>query len=199
MKIDCLLAGVGGQGTVLASRLIAQTAIDLGYEAHTSEVIGMAQRGGSVTSQVRLGGNGVGPMIPLGHADLLIGFEPAEAARNFAYLKNGGTVVVNTNPLEPVTSLINHDYKLSEILAWLQKQAGRCICIDGKALCAKAGSGKVLNVLMLGILAKEGLLPFTKEQILATILVHVPEKHRKLNEKAFNIGYAYKDANGETL
>ncbi len=199
MKMDCLLAGVGGQGTVLASRLIAQTAIDLGYEAHTSEVIGMAQRGGSVTSQVRLGDNGVGPMIPLGHADLLIGFEPAEAARNFAYLKNGGTVVVNTNPLEPVTSLINHDYKLSEILAWLQKQAGRCICIDGKALCAKAGSGKVLNVLMLGILAKEGLLPFTKEQILATILVHVPEKHRKLNEKAFNIGYAYKDANGETL
>lgn len=199
MKMDCLLAGVGGQGTVLASRLIAQTAIDLGYEAHTSEVIGMAQRGGSVTSQVRLGGNGVGPMIPLGHADLLIGFEPAEAARNFAYLKNGGTVVVNTNPLEPVTSLINHDYKLSEILVWLQKQAGRCICIDGKALCAKAGSGKVLNVLMLGILAKEGLLPFTKEQILATILVHVPEKHRKLNEKAFNIGYAYKDANGETL
>ena len=199
MKIDCLLAGVGGQGTVLASRIIAQTAIDLGYEAHTSEVIGMAQRGGSVTSQVRLGGNIVGPMIPMGHADLLIGFEPAEAARNFAYLKNGGTVIVNTNPLEPVTSLINHDYNLNEILAWLQKQAGRCICIDGKAFCIKAGSGKVLNALMLGILAREEILPFTREQILATILVYVPKKYRMLNEKAFNIGYAYKDANGETL
>ena len=81
MKMDCLLAGVGGQGTVLASRLIAQTAMEKGLSAHTSETIGMAQRGGSVTSQVRIGHTACAPAIPLGAADLIVGFEPAEALR----------------------------------------------------------------------------------------------------------------------
>ena len=95
MKMDCLLAGVGGQGTVLASRLIAQTAMEaLGLAAHTSETIGMAQRGGSVTSQVRIGEGACAPAIPLGGAEFILGFEPAEALRNFPYLKEGGTVLV---------------------------------------------------------------------------------------------------------
>lgn len=199
MRMDCLLAGVGGQGTVLASRLIAQTAMDLGFEAHTSEVIGMAQRGGSVTSQVRLGGESIAPMIPRGSADLLIGFEPAEAARNFTYLKPGGTVVVNTNPIKPVTSSLGQGYALDEILAWLRRQAGHCIFVDGGVLCSAVGSGKVLNVIMLGVLVRENLLPFTKEQILTTMLAHVPERYRKLNEKAFTVGYAYKNINGGIL
>lgn len=196
MRMDCLLAGVGGQGTVLASRLIAQTAMGLGFEAHTSEVIGMAQRGGSVTSQVRLGGMGLAPAIPLGHADLLIGFEPAEAARNFSYLKPSGTIVVNTNPIRPVTSSLGQGYALAEILAWLNAQAGRCITVDGDALCRAAGSGKVLNVIMLGVLSKEELLPFGKDELLTTMLKHVPEKFRSLNEKAFAVGCDYKNQNG---
>ena len=193
MRMDCLLAGVGGQGTVLASRLIAQTAMELGFAAHTSETIGMAQRGGSVTSQVRLGGEGLAPSIPLGKADLILGFEPAEVLRNFAYLKPQGAVVVNVNPIRPVTSSLGQGYALEQILEYIQKHAGRTILVDGNALCAAAGSAKVLNVIMLGVLMQEKLLPFSRQQLLETMLKHVPAKFETLNEKAFNVGFAYKE------
>lgn len=199
MKIDCLLAGVGGQGTVLASRLIAQTAMGLGWEAHTSETIGMAQRGGSVTSQVRLGGGQAAPAIPIGQADVLLGFEPAEAMRCLAYLKPEGTVVVSINPIRPVTSSLGDAYALEQILSYLKANVKKCIMVDGDALCRAAGSGKVLNVIMLGVLASEEILPFSKEQLLRTMLDHVPVKFRELNEKAFTIGYEYRKMEGEIV
>ena len=200
MKIDCLLAGVGGQGTVLASRLIAQTAMDaLGLSAHTSETIGMAQRGGSVTSQVRIGNGPCAPAIPLGAADLILGFEPAEALRNFPYLKTAGTVLVNQCPIQPVTSSLGGGYALKEILAYLREKAGRCILVDGNHLCQVAGSGKVLNVILLGIAVREQLLPFSSEQFLTTLESHVPKKFTELNRKAFEIGYDYEKAGGKVL
>jgi indolepyruvate ferredoxin oxidoreductase beta subunit len=193
MKMDCLLAGVGGQGTVLASRLIAQTAMEaLGLAAHTSETIGMAQRGGSVTSQVRIGEGACAPAIPLGGAEFILGFEPAEALRNFPYLKEGGTVLVSRNPIRPVTSSLGSGYALEEILQYLQEKAGRCILVDGNALCAQAGSGKVLNVILLGAAVAEGLLPFSAAQLLAVLEKHVPAKFVELNRTAFEIGCNYK-------
>lgn len=192
MKMDCLLAGVGGQGTVLASRLIAQTAMEKGLSAHTSETIGMAQRGGSVTSQVRIGHTACAPAIPLGAADLIIGFEPAEALRNLAYLSPSGALIVSRDPIRPVTSSLGQGYALGEILAYLAKAAKRCIFIDGEALCRAAGSGKVLNVIVLGVAAAEGLLPFTKDELLATMLAHVPAKFVELNKKAFAVGFEHK-------
>lgn len=197
MKMDCLLAGVGGQGTVLASRLIAQTAMSLGAAAHTSETIGMAQRGGSVTSQVRIGTGSCAPAIPLGAADLLIGFEPAEALRNLAYLKPDGVLLVSVNPLYPVTSSLGASgYALGDILAYLRQAGSRAVFVDGEQLCRAAGSGKVLNVIMLGAAAREGVLPFTKEQLMSTMLAHVPEKFRELNQTAFQIGYDNQVLNG---
>ena len=197
MKIDCLLAGVGGQGTVLASRLIAQTAMDaLGLAAHTSETIGMAQRGGSVTSQVRIGNGPCAPAIPLGGAELILGFEPAEALRNFPYLKKEGTVLVNCRPIQPVTSSLGGGYGLEAILSYLKQQAGRCILVDGDRLCRAAGSGKVLNVILLGTAVREGLLPFSREQLLTTLEAHVPKKFTELNRRAFEVGYDYEKAGG---
>ena len=113
MNKDILICGVGGQGTVLASRIIAAAAMDEGNAVHSAETIGMAQRGGSVTSHVRIGGEAYSPMIPPGGADMLLAFEPGEAERNLRYLKKGGTAVVNYRRTSPVLILqiLNLTYK----------------------------------------------------------------------------------------
>ena len=102
MKKDILICGVGGQGTVLASKIIAASAMDEGSAVHSAETIGMAQRGGSVTSHVRIG-EAYAPLIPQGAADMILAFEPAEAVRNLGYLKKDGIVIVNRVPVKPVT------------------------------------------------------------------------------------------------
>lgn len=193
MKIDCLLAGVGGQGTVLASKIIAQTAMSLKSFARSSETIGMAQRGGCVVSHVRIGNPACSPAIPLGMADLIIGFEPAEAVRNIAYLKPEGCLLVNVNPVIPVTaSLGGADYRVAEIIEYLKNSAKEVVLIDGQKLCAAAGTAKVLNVIMLGVAIREGLLPFSREEVLKTIQEHLPDKFLALNSKALETGYNYK-------
>src|SRR5690554_4392083 len=104
--INIIFAGVGGQGTVLASKLVAECAMNKGLNAHTAETIGMAQRGGSVVSHVRIGDDVYSPLIPYGQTDLLIGFEPCEAVRNLHYLKRDGTVVVSNRIVTPTTATL---------------------------------------------------------------------------------------------
>ena len=116
MNKSILLAGVGGQGTVLASKLIAQAAIDLGFPARTAETIGKAQRGGCVVSHVRIG-EAHSPLIPQGKADIIIGFEPAEAVRCLPYLKEEGVVVTTKKAIKPVTaSLSGSSYDGTEMI-----------------------------------------------------------------------------------
>ena len=103
MKKDILICGVGGQGTVLASKIIAAAAMEAGDPVHSAETIGMAQRGGPVTSHVRIGEEAYSPLIPFGSADMILAFEPAEAVRNLRYLKPDGIVIVNSVPVKPVT------------------------------------------------------------------------------------------------
>ncbi len=192
MNVNCLLAGVGGQGTVLASKIIAQTAINQSYSAHTSETIGMAQRGGSVVSHVRLGKDTCAPAIPKGQANVIIGFEPAEAVRNLRYLHQDGTMLINRDPIMPVTASLGvGSYEVQTILDFAKQQAKRVILVDGQALCEKAGSAKVLNVIMLGVALKAGLLPFTKAEIMQTLEENLPPKFLALNRQAFDIGYRY--------
>ena len=194
MKLNCLLAGVGGQGTVLASRVLAQTAMSRNFPACTAETIGMAQRGGCVVSQVRIGTTDCGPTIPLHQADLLLGFEPAEALRNFSYLKEGGIALINISPILPVTaSLGGCEYNINAILEYIRQKAASAIFINGNNLCQQAGSAKVLNVIMLGVAARENLLPFTKADLLQTLMQNLPEKFLELNRRAFEIGYTYKE------
>ena len=188
---NCLICGVGGQGTVLASKLIAQAAIDMGLSAKTAETIGMAQRGGSVVSHVRIGENLSAPMIAPGEADLIIGFEPGETVRSIGYLKKGGTVIVNTNATIPVTASLGMHYEGSEMLDYLEKLAEKgeltLIKVDGNAVCEQLGSQKVLNVVLLGKAASTGALGITPERIAEVIKSRLPEKFHEINIKALGI------------
>lgn len=181
---NCLLCGVGGQGTVLASKLIALSAIQQGLSAKTAETIGMAQRGGSVVSHVRIGDHIYAPMIPVGEADMIIGFEPGEAVRNLHFLKPGGTVVVNTKAVIPTTASLGLHYDGQEMLDYLKKQNCKLIEVDGDAICRQLGSSKVLNVILLGAAAATGELGLNLEQLEEAIKTKLPEKFKELNCKA---------------
>lgn len=189
MNKDILLCGVGGQGTVLASKLIAAAAMTKGNTVHSAETIGMAQRGGSVTSHIRVGEQASSPLIPLGNADVLISFEPAEAVRNLGYLKQGGTVIVNTVPVRPTTeSLHPTGYDGEEMVAYLQKKCN-CITVNATKLCAPLGSSKFFNVAVLGVLVASGKLEIDAETMKAEIEKRVPERFVEMNLRAFEMGY----------
>lgn len=188
MNKDILICGVGGQGTVLASRVIAAAAMEEGSPAHSAETIGMAQRGGSVTSHVRIGGEAYSPMIPFGGADMLLAFEPGEAVRNLRYLKKGGVAVVNTAVTKPVTeSLKDTGYDGREMTGYLQQKC-RCIFIDAEAVCRPFGSLKFFNIIMLGVAAGSGHLGLSRETLLKQIEQYVPAKFLDANIRAFNAG-----------
>ncbi|MBP5746140.1 MAG: indolepyruvate oxidoreductase subunit beta [Lachnospiraceae bacterium] len=189
MNKDILICGVGGQGTVLASRIIAAGAMAEGSTVHSAETIGMAQRGGPVTSHVRIGDEAYSPLIPNKKADLIIGFEPSEVVRNIKYLSKDGIAVVNTSPVKPVTeSLSKSGYDGTEMVAYLSENIN-CIFVDGNLECEKLGSVKFLNILLLGVAAGSGKLGIKKETILDEIKKRVKEKYIDANTKAFLTGY----------
>ena len=194
MNKDILICGVGGQGTVLASRIIAAAAMAEGSTVHSAETIGMAQRGGPVTSHVRIGDEAYSPLIPNKKADLIIGFEPAEVVRNINYLSRDGIAVVNTSPVKPVTeSLLKSGYDGTEMVSYLKENVN-CIFVDGNTECEKLGSVKFLNILLLGVAAGSGKLGIKKETILEEIKKRVKEKFVDANTKAFLTGYEIGDA-----
>lgn len=187
---NVLLAGVGGQGTVLASRLIAAAALARGETAHTAETIGMAQRGGSVVSHVRIGEGAHSPLIPHGTADVLIGFEPAEAVRALPYLKAGGTAVVCTAAVKPVTDALNDSgYEAGAMLGFLKKQKIRLVTVDGDAIIAACGTAKALNIALLGAAAAAGVLGVTAEELQGAVEGLNP-RFREANLKALALGAA---------
>lgn len=185
--MNCLLAGVGGQGTVLASKIIAQCAINRGEFVRTAETIGMAQRGGFVVSHVRIGEKIMSPLIPLGMADLIIALEPGEAVRVLPYLREGGNLVVNTGAIKPVSdALSNTSYEGAEMLAFLQQQVPGLVAVEGDSFCEALGSHKVLNLVLLGAAAKEGFLGCGLPELVQVIDDKIPEKFRELNKRAVN-------------
>lgn len=187
---NVLLAGVGGQGTVLASRLIAAAALARGETAHTAETIGMAQRGGSVVSHVRIGEGAYSPLIPHGTADVLIGFEPAEAVRALPYLKAGGTAVVCTAAVKPVTDALNDSgYEATAMLDFLKKQKLRLVTVDGDAIVAACGTAKALNIALLGAAAAAGVLGVSAEELQGAVEGLNP-RFREANLKALALGAA---------
>jgi indolepyruvate ferredoxin oxidoreductase beta subunit len=187
--INCILAGVGGQGTVLASKLIAQSAMSKGLKVRTAETIGMAQRGGCVVSHVRIGEEIHSPLIPLQSADVVIGFEPAEAVRTLAYLKDNGTVVVSRTAIKPVTdSLSKSDYDGEEMLKYLSSHVKRLIVVDSTAIFAACGTVKVLNIALLGAAASAGVLGVSAEDMENTIKEKLPQKFIDMNLIALRAG-----------
>lgn len=182
MATNCLLCGVGGQGTVLASKLIALAAMERGENVRTAETIGMAQRGGCVVSHVRTGETIHSPLIPLGAADILIGFEPGEAARCLPYLKEDGIVIVNSKPVKPVTAVLaDSSYNGEEMISYLKENVKHCYVINGEKICNACGSSKVLNIVLLAAAVKYGKLGMSIDDLKSTIIHKVPEKFHKLN------------------
>lgn len=185
MSSDIILCGVGGQGTILASKLISSAAMEQGMPVKTAETIGMSQRGGSVFSHVRLGEGAACPLIGRGRADLIIAFEPAEAARQLSFLKPGGTLVVSDKPIVPVSATIGGPaYDLEAIMAYLHEQTGNLVVVDAEAAAADLGSTKCLNVVLLGAAARSGALGLSTDDIRSAILRIVPERFHELNLRA---------------
>ena len=189
MGKNCLLCGVGGQGVVLASKLIAYAAMEKGLNVRTSETIGMSQRGGSVVTHVRMGETVHSPMIPKGTADVIMAFEPAEAVRNLSYLKGDGVMVVDKKAVKPVTATLSQSkYDGQSELLYLQKKVKNLYIIDGDAICEEAGSPKVLNVVLLGVALGSGVLDIQLEEMKEEIRKHVKPQFVKMNIKALELG-----------
>ncbi len=185
MRKNIVLCGVGGQGAVLASRLISAAAMAKGIPVMSAETIGMAQRGGSVFSHLRLGENVYSPMIAKGEADLILAFEPGEAVRMLPYLKEGGQVVVSSRPVMPVTATLSGaSYSAEEMLSFLKTHAENLMVVDAEKALRDVGSAKVLNLILLGAALKSGALGLTEEEIRAAILQKIPEKFHELNYRA---------------
>ena len=182
---DILLAGVGGQGTVLASKILARCAIARGEEAHTAETIGMAQRGGCVTSHVRIGKCSA-PLIARGCADAIIAFEPAEAVRALPYLKKGGVVVTGTQCIDPMP-VITGAAKYPENLCDKISAQADLISADAIAMAREAGTIKAANVVLIGILARRTNIPY--ETWISVLKTTVPPKFLDVNLKAFDMGW----------
>lgn len=185
MQTNILICGVGGQGIVLTSKLIAATAMAHDIPVMSAETIGMAQKGGSVFSFLRLGDDLYCPMFPEKSADIIIGFEPAEAVRMLPYLKPDGQIVLNTHPIMPVTATLSgSDYTGEEMIAYLQKHVQKLTFLDGDAGCAALGSPKVLNMIMLGAAIRANVLPFSIGDIEETMKATVKPHFVELNSKA---------------
>ena len=185
MQTNILICGVGGQGIVLTSKLIAATAMANRMQVMSAETIGMAQKGGSVFSFLRIGEGIHSPMFGQGCADIIIGFEPAEAVRMLPYLKEGGRVVLNTHAIMPVTAaLAGSDYTGAEMIAYLKKHVADLVCVDGDAACRALNSPKVLNMIMLGLAVRQNVLPFSLDDIEATMKKTVKPQFVELNSKA---------------
>ena len=185
MKKDIILCGVGGQGTILASRLIASAAMNRGVPILTAETIGMAQRGGSVFSHIRIGEGAHSPLIARGKADLIIGFEPGETVRQLPFLKPDGAVVVNCRPVMPVSASIGQSsYDAQEMLDYLKKNVQRLILVDGEQAARELGSSKTLNVVLLGAAMAGGELGFSGEEMEKAVAGRVPERFLELNRRA---------------
>lgn len=188
---SCLLCGVGGQGTVLASRIIASAAMEKGLFARTAETIGMAQRGGSVVSHVRVGQHVPSPLIPPGKADLILGFEPGEVLRNIGYLKEGGAVILCAEEVQPVTSsLAATEYHGSDMINYLMTKVARLIVLDTERIIKECGSPKVVNVALLGAMAAGNFMDISLAEVTAAIGQKVKPEYLAMNEKALKLGAA---------
>ena len=182
MAKNIIICGVGGQGTVLAAKVLSQAAIANGERVLSAETIGMAQRGGSVVSHVRIG-DVFSPLVPQGQADVLIAFEAAEAVRNIAYLKQGGTVIVNKKVVQPVTaSLSGKAFDENEMIDYLKKVAATVVAVDTDEACRELGSSKVVNMVLLGAASRAGLIDST--ELKAAIKQLVKPDFYELNVRA---------------
>lgn len=183
---NVMIVGVGGQGTLLTSRILGGLTLKAGYDVKLSEVHGMAQRGGSVVTFVRYGDKVYEPIVEEGQADVIIAFEKLEAVRYAHYLKEGGAMVVNDQRIDPMPVVIGATKYPENIIENLEKKY-RVYKIDAMSEAKKLGNSKVFNIIVLGIAAQH--MDFTEEDWLTVIEDTVPKKTIDINKKAFIVGY----------
>jgi indolepyruvate ferredoxin oxidoreductase, beta subunit len=196
-NLNFLMAGVGGQGTILASDVLVNVGLAAGFQAKQAEVHGMSQRGGSVTSHVRWGETVYSPLVAAGEADVLLAFEKAEALRSVNQLRPGGLALVNMEAIEPVTVTSGGQaYPADEHLRTVFAQVTPHVTyVDGPGIAAGLGNSKVENVVLLGALAARlealgwAAAGLNTELWLAVIMERVPAKYAELNRQAFLAGY----------
>ncbi|NLH51056.1 MAG: indolepyruvate ferredoxin oxidoreductase subunit beta [Myxococcales bacterium] len=183
------ICGVGGQGSLTASRLLGEAALAAGLPVTVSEVHGMSQRGGVVESTVLIGG-AKSPLIGRGDADILLAFEPLEALRALPYCSRKTVAVINTRPIVPFTVTIGQGKypPLEKILDQVRAAVGRVIALDATALAEQAGNAMAVNAVLMGAMTHARSLPVEKEAVRRVVIEAVPEKFRATNAKAFELG-----------
>jgi len=188
-KTDILIAGVGGQGTILTGRVIAALAIAEGLDVKTAETHGMAQRGGSVITHVRIGEKVYSPLIPAGDGDILISFEKLEALRWLPFLSPAGTVIVNTQELEPLPVLTGQIEYPDQILEEIKGKVARLIAVDALSMEPVTKNPRMVNTFLLGILAR--IMPYAKEKWLKVMEEEIKAKLVDINKLSFEAGWKY--------
>jgi indolepyruvate ferredoxin oxidoreductase, beta subunit len=189
MKFSLVLSGVGGQGTILATRAISLAAMEKGYAIRSTETLGMAQRGGSVISHLRFGEQIYSPLIPAGQADALLGFELIEAVRWVAMLKKSGMAIINSAILPPYELLVGGStFDEGGAKNYLEAGAANSIIFDMTALAVKAGSFRATNAVLLGAFSAGGGSPLEPELLEKVLLELIPPRLADINRRAFALG-----------
>ncbi len=184
---NIMIVGVGGQGSLLASKLLGRLLVDEGYDVKVSEVHGMSQRGGSVVTYVKFGDKVYSPVIEEGEADFIVSFEKLEAARYIRNLKKDGTVIVNTQQIDPMPVIIGSTAYPAGILDEITAKGVQVDAIDALSLASEAGSAKACNIVLMGRLAKYFDIPYEKWE--SAIEKIVKPAFIEINKKAFALGY----------
>ena len=187
--VSVMIVGVGGQGSLLASKLLGRLLVDEGYDVKVSEVHGMSQRGGSVVTYVRFGDKVYSPIITDGEADIIISFEKLEAGRYANYLKKDGKIVVNTQQIDPMPVIIGAAEYPENILDELTTKGVSVDALDALSLANEAGSSKAVNIVLMGKASKYFDIPY--EKWITAIENTVAPKFVEMNKKAFDLGYNF--------
>jgi indolepyruvate ferredoxin oxidoreductase beta subunit len=192
-EFNIVLAGVGGQGTLLAAEILGTAAVRDGLNVRVSEIHGMAQRGGAVTSNVRIGKDVLSPTVMEGQADVLLGFEPLETLRNLRFV-TGKTLVIMSDERFPPTELAAKKLPypgMSEIVGKIRQFTRKVLTVEVERLAKEAGSILTRNIVLVGALAAVGNMPMKTESVIEALKELVPAKHAEMNVKAFGLGFEY--------
>ena len=185
--MNIMIVGVGGQGSLLASRLLGRVLTEENYDVKVSEVHGMSQRGGSVVTYVRFGEKVASPLIDIGEADFIVSFEKLEAARYAPYLKKGGRIIVSSQQIDPMPVITGAAVYPADVLDGMRAAGAQIDELDALSLAEQAGSAKAANVVLMGRLAR--YFDIAPEKWLAALKATVAPKFYEMNVTAFNLGY----------
>ena len=183
---NIMIVGVGGQGSLLASKLLGRVLLNRGYDIKVSEVHGMSQRGGSVVTYVRFGDKVYSPVIDKGQADFIVSFELLEAARWTEYLKPGGKIIANTQQINPMPVIIGAATYPEDLVGKMVAAGIDLDAIDALSLAGQAGSAKAVNLVLMGKLSR--YFDISAEEWLQAIEASVPPKFLEMNKVAFQLG-----------